>query len=364
MSGARNYLTTKDPKAYSARRKSRAAAKSKAPVAEDNDLFAEEFSFGEIKVISATKTAQSVEDAPASIYVITKEEMQAYGWSSIDDILNYIPGVESQITAGSDRLYNFRGIGSSFNSRILFMIDGISVADAFHGGSSRSAKSFAFANIDRIEVIRGPGSALYGTGAFSGIVNIITRKAEKNGLGLKACGGNGGALGSCAYVSMANEKFGVRVYGTYKKDDGFQRPYDAYNTDKYDIIDPQGMVYFGGVAHLHKWLQLHYNYGKHTRVNGIGLNFPHAAQDMEVYGEYENISLTGDFPIGEKIEFHGLVFHRKANWIGEGDVLSPEDMAVHPKFKNAYAAGKFPNGGFFQPLRGSSLNGTDLFCTI
>jgi len=328
----------------------------------DDKLFSEEeFTFGEIKVISAAKIEQTPEEAPSSIYTITRAEILANGWESLDEILNFIPGFESMITAGSDNLYNVRGIGSPFNSRILFMIDGISVADAFHGGSSRSAKSFSVANIDQIEIITGPGSALYGAGAFSGIVNIIMKKADRSGLGIKFCGGDGGALGACSYVSYKNENVGIRLYANYKKDDGFERAYDAYDADRNNIIDPQNMEYFCGKINMLKYFTLSLNYGKHTREDGIGLNFPHAAQDMEVYGEYQNISLDGSFPISKRMHLYTLLYHRKANWVGEGDVLSPEQMAVHPKFKSAYAAGKYPDGGYFEPLRRSTLYGTDIY---
>jgi|GEM_PF-2243458 len=328
-------------------------------------LFAEEeFTFGEMKVISAAKIAQRPEEAPASIYVITQKEIEENGWTSVDEILNYIPGFESMITVGSDRLYNVRGIGSPFNSRILFMIDGVSVADAFHGGMSRSAKSFSFANIDRIEVISGPGSALYGTGAFSGIVNIIMKEPQKSGFGLSACGGNGGMLGTYSYASYKNTNIGLHLYGNYREDDGLQRPYDAYTTDEHDIIDPQKMQYFGGKINFLKYLSFNLNYGKHTRIDGIGLNFPHAAQDMEVYGEYQNFSLNANFPVHNRAQVNSLVYYRKANWVGEGDVLSPEQLAVHPKFKNAYAAGKYPNGGYFQALRRTSLRGFDIYTNI
>ncbi|MFZ5517984.1 MAG: TonB-dependent receptor plug domain-containing protein [Candidatus Zhuqueibacterota bacterium] len=323
-----------------------------------------EFTFGEIKVVSATKIEQTLEDAPAMIYVITREEIEANGWSSLEEILNFVPGFESMISAGSDLLYNIRGIGSPFNSRILFMIDGINVADAFHGGASRSAKSFSIPDIDRIEVITGPGSALYGAGAFSGIVNIIMESPEKSGFGAQFGSGNGGAGSVNSHLSFYREKFAFRFYANYLKDDGFQRPYQAYNTDRFDIIDPQDMRYFGGKINLLKYFTLDFNYSHHARVNGIGFNYPHAAQDMEIFGEYKNLSLQGNFPLHRKIQLNSTFYHRTSDWIGEGDVLSPEDMAVHPKFKKAYAAGKYPNGGYFEPLRYSTLLGTDIYTNI
>jgi len=329
------------------------------------DLLKEaEFTFGEIKVISAAKIEQTPEEAPSVIYTISREEIIANGWTSVDEILNYIPGFESMITAGSDRLYNVRGIGSPFNSRILFMIDGINVADAFHGGSSRSAKSFSFANIDRIEIITGPGSALYGAGAFSGIVNVIMKKADRSGLGIKFCGGDHGARGVCSYVSYLNDNIGMRFYVNYQKDDGFTRPFDAYNTNKYQIIDPQRMEHFGGIINALKYFTLNFNYGKHTREDGIGFNFPHAALDMFAYGLYQNTYLSGSFPLSERIHLNTSLYHRIADWVGEGDVYSPEQLAIHPKFKTAYAAGKYPNGGFSKPLRKSTLYGTDIFTNI
>ena len=134
-----------------------------------------------MKVSIATKTEQSVSESPAIVSVITSEEIQRMGAREIEDVLQLVPGFE--INRGYGGYYNIgvRGVKDSRNtSKILFMIDGIPVNQIFFGSFTQWGYSLNLDNIERIEIIRGPGSALYGRNAFSAVINIIN-KSSKSG---------------------------------------------------------------------------------------------------------------------------------------------------------------------------------------
>lgn len=129
-------------------------------------------------VVTATGYEQQVAKAPASISVITREEIEKKSYKDVTDALENVPGVYIQ-GGGSNKSINIRGMGSDYT---LLLIDGKPMqgkeADDIRGGNPGNAVNFLppMEAIERIEVIRGPASALYGSDAMGGVVNIITKK--------------------------------------------------------------------------------------------------------------------------------------------------------------------------------------------
>ena len=135
----------------------------------------------DIEVSTASRIAQSTQQAPASIYVVTSHDIRLYQMRTLADILQSMPGLYIS-DDGSFSYVGIRGMGrpGDFNSRLLFLIDGIraneNISDA---GSIGNDGLIDVEAIDRVEFAPGPGSALYGNNAFFGVVNIITKKADK-----------------------------------------------------------------------------------------------------------------------------------------------------------------------------------------
>lgn len=136
-----------------------------------------------IKITSvATGLSQTVAQAPASTTVITIDDIKAMGARNLEEVLKTVPGMH--ISASEYRfapLYDVRGVHSSNNYEILVMVDGIpikSMIDGMRGSRGESWIPPPIQQIQRVEVIRGPGSALYGADAVSGVVNIITKTAK------------------------------------------------------------------------------------------------------------------------------------------------------------------------------------------
>lgn len=126
----------------------------------------------------ASGISQSTATAPASISVITAQDIEAMGARSLEEILETVPGLHvSLFQTRFEPLYDVRGIHSANNYEILVMLNGIPIKSIVNGERGAWAPP-PVQFIQRIEIIRGPGSALYGADAVSGVINIITKTAE------------------------------------------------------------------------------------------------------------------------------------------------------------------------------------------
>ena len=128
-------------------------------------------------VYAASKFAQDAASAPAAVTVLTAGDIRAYGWRTIAEVLNGVRGVYSRY----DRFYNYVGVRGfarpgDFSSRLLMLIDGMRVNDNIYGQAGVGREfPLDVALIERVEFIPGPGSALYGSNAVLGVVNIVTK---------------------------------------------------------------------------------------------------------------------------------------------------------------------------------------------
>jgi outer membrane receptor protein involved in Fe transport len=132
------------------------------------------------EVSAASRISESVEDAPSSVSIVRSEELRGMGYPTIVEALRGVRGVY----VSDDRSYatvGFRGLGrlGDYGNRVLVLLDGQPTNDNWIGSSyvGFDARS-DLADIDRIEVVRGPGSVLYGTNAFSGVINLVPRNVE------------------------------------------------------------------------------------------------------------------------------------------------------------------------------------------
>lgn len=132
----------------------------------------------ELEVSLATGTSKPLKLAPSVATVITAEDLEAMGATTLDEALETVPGlhVVPSNKAGMRPVYSVRGIHTSINPQVLLLVNGHSVNEVYTGGRAFGFKMPAN-NISRIEVIRGPGSAVYGADAFAGVINVVTKDA-------------------------------------------------------------------------------------------------------------------------------------------------------------------------------------------
>ena len=133
------------------------------------------------EITAATKSAIASESAPASVSIVTADEIAAFGYTSLTEALSAIRGTFTS----NDRSYEsvgFRGFSppGDYTNRVLVLVDGHSTNDAVTGqGYVGHDFDVDLANVTRIEIVRGPGSVLYGTGAIFGVINVVTRRAAE-----------------------------------------------------------------------------------------------------------------------------------------------------------------------------------------
>ena len=132
------------------------------------------------KVYGASKLEQKETEAPASVTVVTADEIKKYGHRTLADVLRSVPG----FNVSYDRDYAFlgtRGLSlGDFNDRVLLLVDGHRVNNNYNDGAAIGTDFILDIDlIDRVEVIRGPGSVLYGNNAFFGVINVVTRKGQQ-----------------------------------------------------------------------------------------------------------------------------------------------------------------------------------------
>lgn len=148
----------------------------------DEDIFS---SFGDENFVSiATGKRQALQRAPAVASVITAEDIRAMGAKDLNEMLETVPGLHVGVNAtGYNPMYIIRGIRSKlspeFNAQVLMLVNGIPITNVFAGDRGQVWGGFPLESVQRVEVIRGPGSAIYGADAFAGTINIITKSAER-----------------------------------------------------------------------------------------------------------------------------------------------------------------------------------------
>ena len=183
-----------------------------------------------MQVTSVSKRTQKVADAAAAIFVITQDDIRRIGATSIPDALRIVPGLEVAQIDENKWAIGSRGFNGRFDDKLLVLIDGRSVYTPLFSGVYWNVQDVMLEDVDRIEVIRGPGATLWGANAVDGVINIITKSAKntQGGLLTAGAGSQEGTAENARYGSKINDNTYYRVYGKY--------------FDWYPSIDSQGQT--------------------------------------------------------------------------------------------------------------------------
>ena len=170
-----------------------------------------------VEVTSVSKQEQSLSRTPAAVFVITEEDIQQSGARNIPDLLRMVPGMDVAQINASTWAVSARGLSGEFSNELLVLIDGRNVYTPTFGGVYWDSVDLPLENIARIEVIRGPGAAVWGENAVNGVVNIIRKKAAStHGLLVTAGAGTAEtAFGTVRYGGAIGNKVDYRLYAKY-----------------------------------------------------------------------------------------------------------------------------------------------------
>lgn len=303
-----------------------------------NDISLE--SLLDVEISTAAKYEQNIGEVPASVQVITAEDIKKYGFVTIAQVLNTIPGFYMSY----DRNYNYAGVRgfsrpSDYNNRILLLLDGHKINDNFYGSVDPGTfmGGINLSSIEKIEIIHGPGSVLYGTGAMFAVINLISKKGnEINGFEL---GVETGSFGRKKVWLTSGKEFDngleAAVSGIWMDTDGQDLYYDEFDDPSTNNGIAEGLdwdKYYGfrfnlayGDFHLHgltskrskgiptaPWESRFNVKGERTdeTINYVELSYDHdlnAAQNIfiKIYSDY--YTYDGDYPYEYEDEDDGLV---------------------------------------------------------
>ncbi|MCP4693679.1 MAG: TonB-dependent receptor [Desulfobacterales bacterium] len=170
-----------------------------------------------LRVTSVSKSPMKISDAPAAVFVITGEDIRRSGVTSIPEALRMAPGVQvARVTANSWAI-TARGFNRFFSNKLLVMIDGRAIYSPLYSGVFWTVQDTLLEDVDRIEVIRGPGASLWGANAVNGVINIITKSSKdtRGGLITAGAGTEERGFGGVRYGARVGESAHVRAYAKY-----------------------------------------------------------------------------------------------------------------------------------------------------
>jgi iron complex outermembrane recepter protein len=242
-----------------------AHAQEQTPVLDLKRLSLEEL--GQIVITTVTKNPEQVWRTDAAIHVITSDDIRRSGATSLPETLRLAPGVQVARIDTSRWAVGVRGFASQFSQSLLVLVDGRSVYTPMFAGVYWAAQDLVLDDIDRIEVIRGPGGTVWGTNAVNGVINIITKQAvATEGVHASVAAGNvdhvqggfryGGRRGESFHYRISARAFdrGAQHHPEYGPFDEWQMGHAGFRADwtpqTKDTLTLTGRVYGGSEGKL------------------------------------------------------------------------------------------------------------------
>ncbi len=174
-------------------------------------------------VVTASRHEEKITRVPQAISVITAEEIRRSGARSIPDALRLVSGVDVADLSMGNAAVSTRGFHGFLSRQLLVLVDGRQIFDSHFGGTLWGSWPFQLEDIERIEVIRGPGGVTWGANAVNGVVNIITKDpADQLGLTITLGGGSRGTQKEHIGYAFKEGKLRMRVSGEFEGGDGFK----------------------------------------------------------------------------------------------------------------------------------------------
>jgi len=220
---------------------------------------------GNIEVTTVSKVPEEVRRTPAAVFVLTQDDIRRSGATSIPEVLRLVPGVEVARIDSDKWAVGVRGFGSRLSKSLLVLVDGRKVYTPLFGGVYWEVQDTLLEDIDRIEIIRGPGGTVWGANAVNGVINIITKSAEATRGTLVSTGGgnldqgfvsvrfgagNTGKLNSRVYAKGFTR--GPQFHADGREFDDWRMGQGGFRTDwnlrDQDSLTIQGDIYKGTVG--------------------------------------------------------------------------------------------------------------------
>ncbi|HJV88742.1 MAG TPA: TonB-dependent receptor [Holophagaceae bacterium] len=259
------------------------------------DAFPTLAELAKVRVVAASKNLESTLDSPSSITVFTRAEIRRMGLNSLTDLLNLVPGMQAlfEPTEGRDNLLQGRGTPESYGQSFLLLLDGQRLNEHYTGGFTLANRFIALENLERVEIIRGPGSALYGSNAFNGVINLVTAR-HLNDLTVEAGAFSEGRLGLNVSGGAGTFAYSAFLQGSQDRGYRFEHPFDRYHLQSQTRDPRQGLDALANLEWGNAFLQL-----RHTQ---------HRLEDFYVYrrlddGVNSDRNAQSHLRLGTRMEF-------------------------------------------------------------
>jgi iron complex outermembrane recepter protein len=175
----------------------------------------------QVKVVSATKGEQALRDTAAAVFVITADDIRRSGVTSVPEALRLAPGVQVARIDANKWAISIRGFNGRFANKLLVLVDGRSIYTPTFSGVYWETQDLLIDDIERIEVIRGPGASLWGANAVNGVINILTKRAaDTRNLVSVTAGTQEKAMVGVRHSGQLGDDAHYRIYGKYLNQDG------------------------------------------------------------------------------------------------------------------------------------------------
>lgn len=210
-----------------------------APAKAETDLLSLDLdALANTKVTSVSKREEKLTDAPAAITLITQEDIIRSGAKSIPEALRLVPGMEVAQSSASTWQISTRGFQGQWSDSLLVLVDGRSVYTPTFSGVYWDAEDMILEDIDRIEVIRGPGATVWGANAVNGVVNIVSKSAKdtQGALVTVASGTDRNVSSGIRYGAKFNDQTFVRFWGKYDANDDLRLRDNTDANDRWNMI--------------------------------------------------------------------------------------------------------------------------------
>ena len=181
-----------------------------------------------VKIVSAAKTSEKIEEIPASVVLITREEIEYFGYATLTELLEHIPGLYQIDDYQEGSKFGVRGFWSGVTNRnIVVLVDGVKQVEDRDQTNPLNKIAVPVESIDRIEVVRGPLSVIYGAGAMFGVINIITNKPDDSSSRASSSYGSLDSRRLFARVAKKSDDFHFVFNTSYYKTAGIDEPYST-----------------------------------------------------------------------------------------------------------------------------------------
>ena len=293
-----------------------------------------------VEVTTATRMKERRSDSAAAVTVLTQEDIRRSGATSIPEVLRLAPGVQVARLDGNKWSVTARGFGGRFANKMLVLVDGVSIYSPLFSGTFWEVENVLLEDIERIEIVRGPGGSSWGANAVNGVINIITFPASKTGNLMRVGAGTEDKVRVGARVSeQVSENLALRVSGNYM-DRGTQRRTGGGEAfDDYDTMSTQFRLDWTPPGPDHLTLQAKAFHGTFHETYQLGVQYPPFSAEVpdESYVEQGNLMLqwTHAFDEDDKLQVRAYVDH----WRNDSVIILDERQVADLEIQRQQVVG-------------------------